>query len=226
MGCLFSSGSAEDQGDRRRKNAQNEESTLPNPQNANQNQQNANTTNTQQIRPNDDSPALNMNRNMNTLNKNKQLNGLSRVLGTSITDNQQREAHILQNVIQQARLAFIDIAAQRRQQITPLSPQALSLTAQCEVLLSSEMVPNLRNGFFESHVPFTVHTSVDTNPNSNAENSVDNIVNQILDAPNFQMVELAYACAQEACYALIEGTVQVVQSDLLITQAEFEDQEQ
>lgn len=215
MGCLFSSSSAEETGDRHRKNPQPEESSIPNPNTTNSTAPTANDTN---------SPALNINRNIGTPGK-KALGQFPRVLGTSITDKQQREKHNFQNLVQQARQAFIDISSQQRVQVSPLGPQALSLTAQCELLLSSQMIPNIRNGFFESNVPYTVFTSVDTNPNSNAENSVDNIVNAILEPPNFEVVELAFACAQEACYALVEGTVQPVGNTLVISQAEFEDNE-
>ena len=217
MGCLFSSSPSEESGDRHRKNPQLEDPLIPNSTNSSTNQTSANAADTS-------SPALTM--GARTPAKKQPGAGFTpRVLGTSFTDKQQREKHNFQNIVQQARQAFIDISAQQRAQVSPLSPQALSLTAQCEILLSSEPVPNLRNGFFESRVPNTVFTSIDNSPNSNAENSVDNIVNAILEPPNFPVVELAYACAQEACYALVEGTVQVVQNSLVIGQAEFEETE-
>jgi hypothetical protein len=218
MGCLFSSSSSEESGDRRRKQTQQEESTLPTPQ---QTQQSTNT----QANPTA-TPTLTI--NSNTQNKfninNNNLGGLnSRVLGTSITDSKLREKLAFQSLVQTARQAFMDISAQRRLQVSPLSPQALALTAQCEALLSFEKIPNIKNGFFEAKIPYTMFTSMDTNPSSNSENSVDNIVNSILEPPNYQALELAYACSQEACFALVEGTQQVTTNSLVISLAEFED---
>lgn len=209
MGCLFSSSPSEE-GDRHRKNPQPEQSSIPPPRN--------------ESAPETTSPTLNIGPRNPNANKNAQNSTLNRrVLGTSFTDRQQREKQNFNNIVQQARSAFIDISAQQRTQVSPLSPQALVLTAQCEELLSNEPVNNLRNGFFESKTPNTIFTSIDSNPNSTNDNSLESIVNAILEPTNFQVLELAFLCAQEACLALVEGTVPLVQNSLIITQAEFEE---
>eukprot|EP00461_Guttulinopsis_vulgaris_P003421 UN03422 len=218
MGCLFSTPTTEDQEDRHRKNinAQQEEPLIPNPTESSRPMGTANI-------PETASPALTIGSRPNQGRQQSGQNFNARLLGASYTDKAQREKQNFNNIVQQARQAFIDISAQHRPHVTQLSYNALQLTAAAEQLLSNEPVPNLRGGFFEAKIPQSVFNTLDPDINSMSDNSVNNAVSTILGEPDMAIVELAYLCAQETCMALARGAIPLIPNSLVITQAEFAD---